>query len=414
MQFSFLFSKTRLKQVSRAASRLVLFFFLLAISAGSFSSVSAQSDNTPFPQATDLQHGPPLTNQEYVAMLYQLSKNPGERDRIIDEIRKRGIGFPLTAGLLGLTATKSGNDSLLRHTLEEANRRRVNPTGTSLPPSAEGLAVLERTRKATLAATEHMPDYLVKQQITRSRAYGGTSNWNVYDRLSIAVSYRQNVGEQYKLLSVNGMPPNEDEQEGSTYGDKLGGTTSTGEYVSMMTQLFDPATQAEFEMVDTDTLRGKRTIVFEYRVKRDLSHQALKFQAGINTAATQTIVGYRGRIWVDRDDDRVLRMETISVEIPPDFPITAASSVIDYDWVTINDVSHLLPSRAVIELSSRLGVQREQTRNDILFRGYRKFGTEVKITDIDESDFPADKPEEAEPPRPGNAPVLKPVPPKKP
>ena len=52
-------------------------------------------------------------------MLYQLQKNPGERDRIIDEIRKRGIGFPLTPGLLGLTATKSGNDSLLRHTLEE-------------------------------------------------------------------------------------------------------------------------------------------------------------------------------------------------------------------------------------------------------------------------------------------------------
>jgi hypothetical protein len=34
-----------------------------------------------------------------------------------------------------------------------------------------------------------------------------------HDRLSIAVSYRQNVGEQYKLLSVNGMPPNEDEQK---------------------------------------------------------------------------------------------------------------------------------------------------------------------------------------------------------
>ena len=61
-----------------------------------------------------------------------------------------------------------------------------------------------------------------------SRANGTTNNWMVYDRLSIAVSFRQNIGEQYKLLSVNGMSPSVDEKEGSTYGDKLGGTTSSG------------------------------------------------------------------------------------------------------------------------------------------------------------------------------------------
>lgn len=376
------------------------------------TSAAAQS-NTPFPQATELQHGPPLTNQEYVALLYQLPKHPEERDRLIDEIRKRGIAFALTPGLLSLTATKSGNDTLLRHTLEEANRRRLNPAAAARPSAAEAIELLERTRKATLGAVQQMPDYLVKQQISRSRAIGTTNNWNVYDRLSIAVSYRQNVGEQYKLLSVNGMPPSVDEQEGSRYGERIGGTTSTGEYVSMLTQLFEPATQAQFEAVDTDTLRTRRTVVYEYSVKRELSQQTLEFQAGIDATPVKTVVGYRGRIWVDRDDNRVLRLETISVEIPPDFPITAARSVIDYEWVTINDVSHLLPSRAIIELTSRLGARTEQTRNDILFRGYRKFGTEVKITDIDETDFPADAPEE-EPKKPETRPVLKPAPVKKP
>src|SRR6185503_9595579 len=216
--------------------------FGLFMIASSFSIVAAQGGSSPFPQASGLQSGPPLTNQEYVSKLYQLPRHPEERDKLIDEIRKRGIGFPITPGLLSLTATKSGNDTLLRHALEEANRRRENPAVASLPSSAEGLALLERTRKATLGASEHMPDYLVKQQITRSRAFGGTSNWNVYDRLSIAVSYRQNVGEQYKLLSVNVLPPSVDEKEGSSYGDKLGGTTSSGEYVSMLTQLFQPET----------------------------------------------------------------------------------------------------------------------------------------------------------------------------
>jgi hypothetical protein len=386
----------------------------VAIFCFGLSATSAQTANSPFPQPTDLQHGPPLTNQEYVGMLYQLPANPEARDRLIDEIRKRGIAFAVTPGLLSLTATKSGNDSLLRHTLEEANRRRLNPTAASLPSSAAALDLLERTRKATLGAAEKMPDYLVKQQISRSRAVGTTNNWMVYDRLSIAVSYRQSVGEQYKLLSVNGMPPSVDEKEGSSYGDKLGGTTSSGEYVSMLSELFQPDTRADFQMVDTDTLRARRTVVYEFVVKREFSKQTLKFQASLEAAPMETVVGYRGRIWVDAADNRVLRLETISVEIPPDFPITAARSVIDYEWVTINDVSHLLPSRAIIELSDHLGSQSEQTRNDILFRGYRKFGAEVKIIDIDEKDFPPDKPEEPEPEKPDNPPTLKPATPKKP
>ena len=98
-----------------------------------------------------------------------------------------------------------------------------------------------------------------------------------------------------------------------------------------------------------------------------------------------------------------------STEIEPGFPITAASKIIDYDWATINEQPHLLPSRAVVELTARDRGQTEQTRNEILFRGYRKFGAEVKIIDVDEKDFPPDKSEENEP-KPQSAPVLKPAP----
>jgi len=343
-------------------------------------------------------------------MLYQLPANPGMRDRLVEQIRARGIGFPVTEGLRSLVATKSGNDALLRHTLEEAERRRVNPNSETakLPPIAEATELLERTRKATLGAAETMPDYLVKQQITRSHAVGQTNNWAVYDRLTIAVSYRQSAGEQYKLLSVNGMSPGEEEAEGSRYGQKLGGTTSSGEYVSMLVDLFSPETRAEFQPVDTDTLRGHRTIVYEYVVKQELSRQTLSWSASLASPEVHAVVGYRGRIWIDRETNRVLRLEDISNEIPSGFPITAARSVIDYDWVTINEQQHLLPSRAVIELSDHLGQQSEQTRNDILFRGYRKFGAEVKITDIDEKDFPPDKPEDNEPKPPTTPPALKP------
>jgi hypothetical protein len=83
-----------------------------------------------------------------VALLYQLPKHPEELDRLIDQIRKRGIAFAVTQGLLNLTATKSGNDALLRHTLEEANRRRVNPSLAVRPSSAEALEFFRAKRQS--------------------------------------------------------------------------------------------------------------------------------------------------------------------------------------------------------------------------------------------------------------------------
>ena len=367
--------------------RFVLTSTLLIV-LGSAILASGQTGNSPFPQPTDLQQGAPLTNQEFVRLLYQLPGHPEQRADLEDQVRKRGIAFAITPGLRSLIATKSGNDASLIHTLEEAARRRDNPTVATLPPAAESAELLERTRRATLGAAEKMPDYLVKQQIIRSHAYGQSKNWAVYDRLSIAVSYRQTAGEDYKLLSVNGMPAPEDQ----SYGMKLGGTISTGEYVTALTELFKPESRAEFTPIDTDTLRGRRTIIYEYVVKRENSHETLAWGEG-GSVRQETISGYRGRMWVDREDGRVLRLEDISTEIESGFPITAASKMIDYDWVKINEKEHLLPSRAVVELTARDRGQTEQTRNEILFRGYRKFGTEVLIKDIDDKDFPPDKPE---------------------
>ena len=383
------------KQISLFIHMRLVFILLCLLILGTSTVASGQTGNTPFPQPTDLQQGAPLTNQEFVKLLYQLPGHPEERDDLEAQIRKRGIAFAITPGLRSLIATKSGNDASLIHTLEEAARRRDNPTAATLPPPAEAAELLDRTRKATLGAAEKMPDYLVKQQITRSHAYGQSKNWAVYDRLSIAVSYRQTAGEDYKLLSVNGMPAPEDQ----SYGMKLGGTISTGEYVTALTELFKPESRTEFTPIDTDTLRGRRTIIYEYVVKRENSRETLAWGEG-GSVRQETISGYRGRIWIDRADGRILRLEDISTEIEPGFPITAASKVIDYDWVKINEQEHLLPSRAVVELTAHDRGQTEQTRNEILFRGYRKFGAEVLIKDIDEKDFPPDKPDETDAKKP--------------
>jgi hypothetical protein len=88
----------------------------------------------------------------------------------------------------------------------------------------------------------------------------------------------------------------------------------------------------------------------------------------------------------------VLRLESISTEIPAGFPVTAANRTIDYDWVTIAERQYLLPSRAVIELTANTQDQTFQSRNDVRFRNYQKYGTEIKI--IEEDIFDDEPPKE--------------------
>lgn len=346
----------------------------------------------------------PLTNKEVVSWLYQLQRYPEKRDELVDEIRKRGIGFPLTDGMRSLVATKSGNDSLLRRTLEEAERRRVNPTASALPSAAEGNELLERTRNVTLAAANAMPDFIVKQLIRRSVAYGTTTNWIPQDTLSIAVGYRANQGEEYRLLTVNGMPAGEEVKESKDYSKYVKGATSSGvEYISALADIFKPESQTEFRMVDTDVIKSRRTIVYEYSVEKAKSQLTLS----VGDTGISTVAGSRGRLWIDRELDRVLRFEQIATEIPTGFPITAASSVIDYDWVDINERKYLLPFHSEILMTTVQPKFVLQSRNDVRFRSYQKFGAELKVIDeVGEEDEPVDAPP---PPKPKSDKPIKPL-----
>jgi hypothetical protein len=337
------------------------------------------------------QSAAPLTSKELVTLVYQLPKHPELRDELLADIRTRGISFPLTDGMRSLVATKSGNDSLLRRTLEEAERRRVNPAVSTLPPEREGSELLERARAATLAAADAMPDFIVKQLIKRSRAYGDTNNWQPVDNLTIAVAYRANYGEQYKVLAVNGVPRAQETTQKRDYSKDVdpGATSSGVEYISAVAGVFKPESEAKFKLVDTDLIQGRHALVYEYQVSRELSQLTLR--AG---EAEPAIVGSRGRIWIDRELNRVLRFEQIATEVPPDYPIRAASTLIDYDWVAIGENKFLLPTHSEIQLTNIGRSMTVQSRNDIRFRGYQKFGAELKVIDeIDEKDFPPEKPE---------------------
>lgn len=331
----------------------------------------------------------PMTNEEFLAVVRQLPKRPALKDQLVSEIRRRGINFTLTSGLRSFVATKSGNDEELRRVLEEAERRFLNPTvAKSLPSEAVAADLLLKTRAATLDATGQMPDFVVKQLVTRSHAAGRTQNWVTDDRLIIGVSYRESQGEKYRLLAINGIASASQADEQVNY-KSVGGTSSTGEFVTQLKELFDEHSKTDFKFVDEESLRGRRTLVFDFEIKRENSN--LQIEYGNERAV---VAGQRGRIWIDREKARVIRIERAATEMPANFPVTGSDQAIDYDWVTIQGQGdYLLPARAVLVMTAAERGRVEQSRNDIRFRNYQKYGSELKIIDDDIiDDAPPEKP----------------------
>lgn len=319
----------------------------------------------------------PLAQTEYVRMLYAIKGNSGI-DPIIEAIRRRGINFQVTDGLRGLTRSKSANNEDLRRALEEAERRRLNPESTKLPPPNISASILEKTTANTLALLDDMPDFVVKQLITRSEAYAGTGNWRPYDNLIIAVSYSSEKGEQYKVLSKNGAPVN---SETANSYNGLDGATSGGEFVEDLTKIFKPDSKTRFEVESTDVLRGRSAVVYNYEILLENNkHGGVGLKGPIYRSSP---AGEKGRIWIDRDNFRVLRIEYQLTDIEPNFAVKAVTKFIDYDQVEIAGEKYLLPVlsdfRGTVESSGR----RFESRNLIRFKNYQKFGSEVKILDDD-------------------------------
>lgn len=320
----------------------------------------------------------PLTQAEYVKLLYALDKNFAGKDDIIALLRTRGIDFEVTDGVRSLTRSKGRNNDDLKQALEEAGRRKAGGIVAKALSEKEAAEIISKTRAKTLEAVEDMPDFVVKQQIQRSAAFAGTGNFRNLDRLVLAVSYRSTGYEEYRILSLNGVIQNKPMSL-----DDIGGATSTGEFVNTLRIAFRPESDTIFQYIDTDEIRGRKCVMFDYEIERE------KAEHSVTSTGTSMRTGTRGRIWIDKEIYRVLRIESVATGISEGFPIRSARNSVDYDWTTINGEKYLLPLLSDVRITARSDGAVIEKRNYIRFRQYQKYGTDVTITA--EDDVPANE-----------------------
>jgi hypothetical protein len=231
------------------------------------------------------------------------------------------------------------------------------------PPSPEEQKrILEEVREYALNYTKRLPDFICVQVTRRYADPSGLEFWRKLDTVTARVSYFEQK-EDYKVILLNDRPVD-------LTMDDVGGSTSTGEFGTLLREIFEPETEATFRWSRWGRLRGRLTHVYEYRVRRDKSKWTITWERKLSV-----VPAYQGLVYVDHDSLQVLRVTLQALEIPPDFPIQEAGTVLDYDYVDIAGREYLLP----LKFAMRMRQGRLLVKNDVEFRMYRKFGAEAVI-----------------------------------
>src|SRR5215471_326399 len=323
-----------------------------------------------------------MTDREVAKYLKNVKLTDKLTDRAIEELLASGIG-PKTRDALNILRDRSA-------TLPTAAEM-PKPEGPKLPPvpsAAEQAEIIRDTRDFALNYTKGLPNYLCTQ-VTRRKVAGepgsryarqanGEPSFQTQDTLTIRLSYFEQH-EDYKLILVNNSPTTQ------SY-EKVGGATSSGEFGSMMLQVFEPSTHTSFDWDHWATLRGKLVMAFRYYVEQSRSQWSIDYEH-----REHIIPAYSGLVYIDKDLHVVMRITLTAENIPPTFPIRMAKTTLDYDYQDISGNQFLLPYKSQTDMSAD-GIL---TRNETEFRLYRKYSAESEIKyDITPDPLPDEKTKE--------------------
>jgi hypothetical protein len=286
----------------------------------------------------------------------QLTEKLSDDD--VEQLAAEGLGPRATEALRGMARTAVSRPAAAAPA----------PRAPALPPipppdSQTQARVINEAREMGLEYTKRLPDFICLQVTRRYVDPSGLEMYQLADTVAERLSYFEQK-EDYKLVSVNGAASTLDRE-------KIGGATSSGEFGTMLRDIFMPSTRARFEWQRWAKLRGKICHVYSYQVEQSRSQWHIIWEK-----QSEIVPGYRGLLYVDRDVPTVLRVTLEAIDIPASFPIQEASTMLDYDYTSISNSQYLLPLRS--EMKMREG--RMLVKNQTEFRSYRKFGAEATIT----------------------------------
>ncbi len=359
----------------------VMRFKLALLFMGACLLVTAQTKMSVTQLVTFIQSAIQLKqpDKEVASYLHTVTMSDRLDDRTIEVLQGQGAG-PKTVAALHELRDASANLAAAVVTPTPS----PTPTPIPIPPPslADQHKIVEQARAYALAYTQNLPNFLCTQVTRRYYDPHGGEEWHMADTVMAKVSYVDHK-EDYKITLANGHAVTEDMP---LY--KVGGAISSGEFGSMMHELFDPETEADFGWDHWGKLHGHICYVFRYRVEQPRSKWSVHYEDQHTT--DDTTPGYHGLVYVDRDTEAVLRI-TLEADLPPSFPMKSVTDTLDYDLEAVGQQQYMLPLRAEVRMKD----PHYTNKNVVEFRLYRKFTADAAISyDVDVKDAPAPLPEE--------------------
>ena len=290
--------------------------------------------------------------------MYKLTERMTDRDLMM--MVAEGAGPETTEQL------KEMQEASKRLPVPESMLKADTPPPAPMPPpsGADQDRIISEAREIALDYSTHLPDFICLQYTRRSIDPQGTNYFQQIDTVATRLSYFDQR-EDYKVISVGGKLSNKDYQ-------KIGGAISSGEFGTMLKQIFEPETAAEFAFERWAKLDGRICLVYHYHVSRAHS----KWSIDWNNSEQVYSPAYSGSIFIDREVPVVMRVTLIAEGIPTSFPIQEAKTTLNYGYQDISGKQFLLPLNS--EMRMREG--RLLRKNEVEFCNYRKYSADAVIT----------------------------------
>jgi hypothetical protein len=301
------------------------------------------------------------------AYLHKIKLTQRLGDRAIEDLQGQGAG-PRTVAALKALATESA--SLPEPPPPAAVAAPLPPPKPPSPQEQE--EILAAMREYAANYTSSLPNY-VCVQVTHRRI-------DPTDKLRQKGNYIANTDiiqelltffdhmETYKVEMVNGK------SVANVSHLQLGGVTSSGEFGSMMHNIFDAESGAEFAWDNWHTLRGKRVYAFSYHIDKEHGYS----MEDLETRRSYTSA-YNGLVYWDRDAHAIPKITLDTTNIPPDFPIHEVHIKLDYDLIKVGDQLYMLPYHYQLDSSGEKITSSSQAD----YKLYRKYGADSTITFAD-------------------------------
>lgn len=235
---------------------------------------------------------------------------------------------------------------------------------------AAGDATLDLVSKLcefALTYRHQLPDFIA-QQTTTSRGPRSTSV------MTEQVTFRKGL-EHYSHVTINGKSVS------GSLPHKIR-FTSSGEFGSLLVDLFTVPGAAEFKFRKTSTLRGVRVAMYEFYVPkeenvfwtlRDVWGQTLK-------------PAFRGQLWLEQQTGRPLREQLEPANLPRSFGVASARTITVYAMTAVGDAgTFLLPVKSESTVCARSSPRFYGgcTTHVLVFHNYRKFVATTRILTSD-------------------------------